>query len=204
MQIEFLIDNHRFLHILVYIDPAVLLRHRVGLNVGSGHDILIVFIPGCLQPVGGRRSTNGQGALLLHFAAAAVDHHLLLRCLLGVIVLHVHHLLERVVVLRTLLSQNLVHITRSTIDYRRLRDPIRSAAALGTRALARLVTRNSSTLFHGFLTEFQVHISQIGLARIYRHAARATRGRVAQPAAELRLLVPLLIALRGEVLHLHL
>lgn len=117
-----------------------------------------------------------------------------------------HDLLERVRVLRALLPQDLVHVAGGAVDDAWLRDPVRAAAALDTRALTRLVGREAA-LFHRLLTQLQAHVDEVGFAAVYCHRAGAAGRRVAESAAELRLLMTaahLLIALRREVLHLHL
>ena len=102
MQIELLIYNHRCLHVLVTADPAALLSHLlVGkrLQISSGDHVFVVVVSRRLESIGRARSTYGQ-TLLVHFAASRN----LLLLLLRVIVLHIHNLLEWVIVFGALLA----------------------------------------------------------------------------------------------------
>jgi hypothetical protein len=102
MQIELLIYNHRRLHVLVNADSATLLSHlvvRVRMQIRSRDNVFMVIVSRCLESVRSARSTYRQ-TLLVHFAAAVN----LLLLLLRVIVLHVHNLLEWVIIFGTLLA----------------------------------------------------------------------------------------------------
>lgn len=84
-------------------------------------------------------------------------------------VILLHRRLERIIsCLGTLLPQDLVHVARRAIDNRRLRDAIRSAAALRRGALAGVVVAEEGTaLLHGLLTQLQVDLvagAQVRLA----------------------------------------
>lgn len=165
MQVELLCFNdHWGLHVLVSIDPGALLRNlvvRVRVHILSGHHVLMVIVPGRLQSVRCGRPTHGE-VRLVHLAAARY----LLLLLLRVVVLNVHDLLEGLVIFRTLLPQDLVHVARGTVDYRGLRDAVGSTATLGTGALTRLMSLYWAALFHRFLAEFEVHIGQVSLAGV--------------------------------------
>lgn len=79
---------------------------------------------------------------------------ILLLLLLGVVVL-LNNLLEWIICsLWTLLANDLVHVAGCAIDNGWLRNAIRSAATLRSRALAGVVrAQESSALFHRFLTQ---------------------------------------------------
>ena len=63
--------------------------------------------------------------------------------------------LEGLSVLRTLLADDLVHVSSGTVDNAGLGDAVGAAAALHARALARLIGHDGRTLLHRFLTQLQ-------------------------------------------------
>lgn len=168
MQVELLLNDHWCLYVLMdaysvaFLDGRVPILHILRTNRETFVALLL-----------------GRHLLLL----------LLLLLLLGVIVRCIYCLLEGLSVLRTLLADDLVHVSSGTVDNARLGDAVRAAAALHARALARLIGHDGRTLLHRFLTQLQkVEVSKVGLAPVDGEtpSGRSIGDGMAQPPSQLR------------------